>query len=441
LKNKKAFFLIGVGGIGMSSIAQHLIFKGYNVFGYDRNSSSITDLLEEKGVLITFSHSVNYLIKGYKIDNIKVIYSAAIKINHPVFRFFIDRGCIPTKRSVFLASLVNETESFAVAGTHGKTTTSAILTHIFKKTDTSFSSFVGGVMLPEKTNYIHNGFDKTIVEADEFDRSFLNLKPHFACITSIDADHLDIYKNHDQLKAAFIDFSQKVQNKLILHHSIPIDGISYGLNTNADYEFKNINQTTDGYFVDLKTPNEYVSKIFCKVLGKYNLENMLAALALADQSGKPLVNIIQSLGSFHGILRRMNSYNLDGKIIIDDYAHHPTEIASVHKALREKYPDSFIEVVFQPHLFSRTRDFMNDFAYQLSKFDSVKLMKIYPAREAPIKGVNSEKVLKKITTKASLLERKNFNKNLDLSKADVIAILGAGSIGNNISEYIKEKSI
>ncbi len=425
----------------MSSIAQHLIFKGHNVFGYDRNSSSITDLLEEKGVLIAFSHSVNYLIKGYKIDNIKVIYSAAIKINHPVFRFFIDRGCIPTKRSVFLASLVNETESFAVAGTHGKTTTSAILTHIFKKTDTSFSSFVGGVMLPDKTNYIHNGFDKTIVEADEFDRSFLNLKPHFACITSIDADHLDIYKNHGQLKEAFIDFSKKVQNKLILHHSIPIDGISYGLNTNADYEFKNINQTKDGYFVDLKTPNEYVSKIFCKVLGKYNLENMLAALALADQSGKPLVNIIQSLGSFHGILRRMNSYNLDGKIIIDDYAHHPTEIASVHKALREKYPDSFIEAVFQPHLFSRTRDFMNDFAYQLSKFDSVKLMKIYPAREAPIRGVNSEKILKKITTKTSLLDRKNFNKNLDLTKADVIAILGAGSIGNYISEYIKEKSI
>ena len=441
MKNKKAFFLIGVGGIGMSSIAQHLIFKGHNVFGYDRNSSSITDLLEEKGVLIAFSHSVNYLIKGYKIGNIKVIYSAAIKINHPVFKFFIDRGCIPIKRSVFLASLVNETESFAVAGTHGKTTTSAILTHIFKKTDTSFSSFVGGVMLPDKTNYIHNGFDKTIVEADEFGRSFLNLKPHFACITSIDADHLDIYKNHGQLKEAFIDFSKKVQNKLILHHSIPIDGISYGLNTNADYEFKNINQTKDGYFVDLKTPNEYVSKIFCKVLGKYNLENMLAALALADQSGKPLVNIIQSLGSFHGILRRMNSYNLDGKIIIDDYAHHPTEIASVHKALREKYPDSFIEAVFQPHLFSRTRDFMNDFAYQLSKFDSVKLMKIYPAREAPIRGVNSEKILKKITTKASLLDRKNFNKNLDLTKADVIAILGAGSIGNDISEYIKEKSI
>jgi UDP-N-acetylmuramate--alanine ligase len=305
----------------------------------------------------------------------------------------------------------------------------------------SFSAFVGGIMLPEKTNFIHKGFEKTVVEADEFDRSFLKLYPYAACITSLDADHLDIYKSHESLKQAFYYFSKNVKGQLIIHHTIPFKGLTYGLNVKADYVFENCNQSNDGYYVDIKTPDKSFSKIFCKVTGKHNLENMLAALALAHQSGHELEEIIPSLGTFDGIMRRMITHQIDNKIIIDDYAHHPTEIAAVNNTLREKYPDSYIEVIFQPHLFSRTRDFLNDFAFELSKFDSVKLMQIYPAREEPIPGIDSLRILKKITSKAALLDRQNFNKNLDTNKADVVAILGAGSIGGYIAEYLKTKSI
>ncbi len=437
MKNNKSFFLIGIGGIGMSSIAQYLILKGYSVYGYDRTLTEITNLLESKGAKISFNKSLDDISLNSKLDDMQVIYSAAIKENHPVYLLFINKGFEPIKRAVFLASVVNNTESYAIAGTHGKTTTASILTHIFKQTNLSFSSFVGGVMMPDKTNFIYNGFDKTIVEADEFDRSFLNLQPYSGCITSIDADHLDIYKNHNSLKKAFIDFSKKIKNKLIIHHSIPLDGITYGINVKADYVFNNLVQSKNGYYVDLITPDQKILNVFCRVLGKYNLENMLAAIALADQSGQNINEITSSLKSFQGIYRRMSIYEIKNKILIDDYAHHPTEISSVHEALREKYPDSFIEVVFQPHLFSRTRDFIDDFAFQLSKFDRIKLMKIYPARENPIKGINSKNLLKKITSNASFLNDKYFNKNLDENNANVIAVLGAGSIGEFFNNYIK----
>ena len=441
MKNFKTYFLIGIGGIGMSSIAQYLLLKGCKVFGYDRTSSYITDLLESKGAVISFTDSVNSIQKYFKKSKIQIIYSAAIKPEHPILSYFVLNGHVPIKRAVFLASIVNDTESYAVAGTHGKTTTSSILTHIFKNLKVSFSAFVGGIMLPEKTNFIYKGFEKTVVEADEFDRSFLKLYPYAACITSLDADHLDIYKSHESLKQAFYYFSKNVKGQLIIHHTIPFKGLTYGLNVKADYVFENCNQSNDGYYVDIKTPDKSFSKIFCKVTGKHNLENMLAALALAHQSGHELEEIIPSLGTFDGIMRRMITHQIDNKIIIDDYAHHPTEIAAVNNTLREKYPDSYIEVIFQPHLFSRTRDFLNDFAFELSKFDSVKLMQIYPAREEPIPGIDSLRILKKITSKAALLDRKNFNKNLDTNKADVVAILGAGSIGGYITEYLKTKSI
>ena len=212
-------------------------------------------------------------------------------------------------------------------------------------------------------------------------------------------------------------------------------------NNMTDYVFENYSLFSGGYIVDIKTPDKNFSNIFCKVTGKHNLENMLAALALAHQSGHDLDEIISTLGSFKGILRRMTTHKIDDKILIDDYAHHPTEIAAVNNTLREKYPDSIIEVVFQPHLFSRTRDFLGDFASELSKFDSVKLMEIYPAREKPIIGIESNKIIKMITSKAEILEVKDFNKNLNTSNADIIAVLGAGSIGVFMTEYLKTKSI
>ena len=423
----------------MSSIAQYLIIKGYNVMGYDLVPSSITDLLKSKGVKMFDENSINDLSNNFKDMGLEIIYSSAIKNENIILSYFIDKGYKPIKRAVFLALLVNNTESYAIAGTHGKTTTSAILTHIFKNTNTSFSAFVGGIMLPEKTNFIHEGFDKTVVEADEFDRSFLNLRPYCGCITSIDSDHLDIYKNHSSLKKAFKDFSKNVTGQLIIHHSINMDGLKYGLNTNADYVFKNCCEIDDGFIVDVNTPKEKAVSIFCKVIGKHNLENMLAALSLANQSGLSLKEITPSLGTFEGIERRMTIHNISNKKIVDDYAHHPTEIAVVNKTLREKYPNSFIEVVFQPHLFSRTKDFLDEFATELSKFDRVRLMEIYPARETPIDGINSTKILNKISVKCSLIDKNNFDSNLDKNDAKIIAVLGAGSIGAYLNDYLIRK--
>tara|TARA_B100001741_G_C16555119_1_gene602126 strand:- start:2764 stop:4083 length:1320 start_codon:yes stop_codon:yes gene_type:complete len=438
LKNKNLYFLLGIGGIGMSSIAQYLILKGHKVYGFDNSHSSITKMLENKGIIINYDNSIKKL-ELISQKNVEVIYSSAIKKDHPVFSFFVNKGFKPIKRAAFLASIVNESESYAISGTHGKTTTSAILTHIFDYSNLSFSAFVGGLILPYKTNFINNGFEKTIVEADEYDRSFLNLNPFSACITSIDADHLDVYKNHESIKDAFTKFSKKVKGNLIIHNSVPLSGLTYGINSNSDYEFTIINQTDLGYFVDLKTPKENISNIFCKITGYHNLENMLAAVALADQSKLDLKNIVSSLNSFGGILRRMNIHQFKNKIIVDDYAHHPTEISAVHDTLRNKYPEYDIEVVFQPHLYSRTRDFMNDFAKELSKFDSIKIMDIYPAREHPIQGVNSKKLIDKLSKEANYLDSKDFNENIYSNKCKVIAILGAGNIGEFLESFLKIK--
>tara|TARA_B100001057_G_scaffold495735_1_gene595440 strand:+ start:6174 stop:7517 length:1344 start_codon:yes stop_codon:yes gene_type:complete len=439
LKKKKLYYLLGAGGIGMSSIAQYLKAKGYDVFGFDNNYSVVTKLLEDKGIIMNYGNSIKSIQKINTNDNLEVIYSSAIKNDHPVFSYFVDKGFEPIKRAVFLASQVNSSESYAVSGTHGKTTTSAILAHIFNSSNLSFSAFVGGLMLPQNTNFINKGFQKTIVEADEYDRSFLNFKPFSACITSIDADHLDIYKNHQSVKEAFKNFAKKVTGNLIVHHSVPFVGLKYGININCDYQFTIRKQIDTGYFVDLKTPKEKILNIFCKVLGYHNLENMLAAIALADQSELELKKIVSCLDSFFGISRRLNIHEIENKIIIDDYAHHPKEIAAVHHTLRNLYPKYDIEVVFQPHLFSRTRDFMDDFAKELSKFDSIKVMEIYPAREEPINGINSEKLIDKLSKKATLLDSSDFDDNINFSKHKVLAILGAGDIGELIESYLNKK--
>ncbi len=439
MKNKKLYYLLGIGGVGMSSIAQYLILKGYKVYGFDNSHSVITKMLENKGLNIIYDNSIDKIQSTIQGSDIEVVYSAAIKTDHPIFSYFIDKGFKPIKRAVFLASIVNESESYAVAGTHGKTTTSSILTHIFSYSNLSFSAFVGGLMLPQKTNFLSSGFEKTIVEADEYDRSFLNLTPFSACITSIDADHLDIYKNHKSLKDAFIRFSRKVTGNLIVHNSIPFSGLTYGVNTNSDYQFTIRNKSNTGYFVDLKTPNESILNIFCNVLGHHNLENMLAAVALADQSKLELNEIIPSLKSFGGIMRRMNIYEIENKIIVDDYAHHPKEIAVVHDTLRNRYPKYNIEVIFQPHLYSRTYDFMDDFARELSKFDSIKIMDIYAARENPIEGINSKKLINKISKTAMHIEPEDFNESIDSSKCKIIAVLGAGDIGELIELFLKNK--
>tara|TARA_B100000686_G_scaffold168769_1_gene176083 strand:- start:3609 stop:4934 length:1326 start_codon:yes stop_codon:yes gene_type:complete len=441
LEKIKKYCLLGIGGIGMSSIAQYLMIKKFKVFGFDRFSTSITKMLENKGAKISFAESINNIPSSFNSSEVEIIYSAAINNNHPILSYFISNGYKITKRASFLADLVNNTESYAIAGTHGKTTTSAILTHIFKNNKFSFSSFVGGIMVSENTNFLNQGFEKSIVEADEFDRSFLKLNPFSACITSMDSDHLDIYKTNNSLKDAFLKFSKNVKGPLIIHDSLSIPGIKYGLSVKADYMIENFKLTSNGYIVDLSTPKKSFKNVFCKVFGSHNLENMLAAFAIADLAGCDSTKSIESLGSFQGIERRMRFYNFNNIIIVDDYAHHPTEIKAVYNSLREKYPGSFIEVVFQPHLYSRTKDFMDDFAIELSKFNRVKLMDIYPARETEIPGINSKKLLSKINCENYILNKENFNSNIENSNADIIAVLGAGNIGELIERFIKLKNL
>jgi UDP-N-acetylmuramate--alanine ligase len=329
----------------------------------------------------------------------------------------------------------------AVAGTHGKTTTSSILTHIFYKSNQSFTSIMGGFFNNNSSNLIKTGSDAIIVEADEYDRSFLHLNPTIACITSIEADHLDIYKTQDFYKDAFFQFSKQVSNKLIVAHGLPISGLTYGIEVPADYKGFNIQIIENGYRFDLKTPNGNFKNIFFNQIGIHNLSNAIGAIAMADQAGINMNKTLLALKSFPGVYRRMNLYKWRDAYIIDDYAHHPSEINSVFETIKAFYPKQKNCVVFQPHLYSRTSDFMDDFINVLNKFDEIRLIDIYPAREKPIQGVNVEILLEGISNKKAKYIQKNQVKNeLKNSDATIFALLGAGDIGEVIKQF-KDESV
>ena len=275
-----------------------------------------------------------------------------------------------------------------------------------------------------------------MVEADEFDRSFLKLSPNIACITSMDADHLDIYGEHSELVKSFQEFANKVSDVLIVAKGSKVSGLSYAINEDADYKISNIIVRNGNYIFDVTTPNNHIKEIVFLLPGKHNMMNALAALAMADCYGIPLKNIKKSLQTFKGVERRF-SYKIksDSLTLIDDYAHHPTEIDAVYESIKEMYPTQKNAVVFQPHLFSRTRDFIEDFALSLSRFDEILLLDIYPAREMPIEGVTSSWLLEKITNKNKKITYKNFLvKDIKNSEATIVTMLGAGDIGMMVEE-------
>lgn len=441
IKQIQNVFFIGIGGIGMSALARYFQFIGKNVVGYDKTSSTLTAELIVAGIEIHFEDSIALIPKDFYIENTLVIITPAVPISHSQWQFFLERDFIIKKRAEVLGIITNNTFSFGVAGTHGKTTTTAILGHILFQSGVDVTAFVGGIVEGYNSNLIGNGKTVTVVEADEFDRSFLHLHPNIACITSTDADHLDIYGDAKSIKASFDDFANKVPDisNLFIANGIHIQGQTTGINDGSDYEVIH-KKIVDGVYVfDVKTPTETLTDITFALPGNHNLHNALMAIAMAKKYGISNQNIIQALASFKGIKRRF-SYQIktDSKIYIDDYAHHPTEINAVYQAVRELYPSDKVLAIFQPHLFSRTQDFADDFAKSLSQFDNVLLLDIYPAREMPIDGITSSWLLKKIENpNKKLVLKQNLLSEVKNTKNKIIVTIGAGDIGEMVIDIKK----
>ncbi|MDG3581044.1 UDP-N-acetylmuramate--L-alanine ligase [Galbibacter pacificus] len=440
-------YFLGIGGIGMSGLARYFKFIGKNVAGYDKVSTEITDGLADLGIDLHFEEDVDKIPRSFKDKEATlVVYTPAVPKKHQEYVYFLANGFEIQKRAAVLGIITKDTYCFAVAGTHGKTTTSAILAHILKETGTPITAFLGGVSENFNSNFLIEGNEYTVVEADEFDRSFLHLSPMVACITSIDADHLDIYGNENEMKKTFIEFSKKVkpQGKLFVKNGLPIQGTTFGIEDNSDFSIRNITITNSTYLFDLVTPTETINGVMFNKPGKHNLLNALAALAMATTLGTPLSRLARALASFKGIKRRF-SYQINEKdlIYIDDYAHHPTEIDAVYEAVTSTHPNKRITVVFQPHLFSRTKDFALDFSKSLARFDEIILLDIYPAREEPIEGITANWLLDMIDHgHKQKVAKQDLPEILRASRSQVFLTLGAGDIGqevNSIKKALSEK--
>ena len=435
--NKTAYYFIGIGGIGMSSIARFLLNKGALVAGYDKTHTPLTKALEDAGVLITYNEEVEHIPAGFEAETTKVIFTPAIPASHAQKCFFEAQGNSLQKRAAFLGEITRDVPTLAVAGTHGKTTTTAILAHLFTATEQSFTAFVGGMVQAAQSNFISTGMDAVLVEADEFDRSFLHLHPQLACITSIDPDHLDIYGSAAEVESAYKSFFGQIKQVGIVEKSIPLPGLTYSIKETADYYVTQLQAEGFGYRFDLHTPKNSFEGIYFSQLGLHNLSNALAAFALASQYSIDENALATALGTFKGVERRLQLLLDSPKhILIDDYAHHPTEILAVFETLADAYPKEKKCVVFQPHLFSRTQDFMADFATALAQFDQVFLLPIYPARELPIAGVTSEALAEMIRSKkeVTLLKKEEIFLALNESDARVKVLLGAGDIGLEVND-------
>ena len=430
-------YFIGIGGIGMSALARYFKAIGKNVSGYDKTETELTKELQQLGIAIHFEDRIDLIPTDYYVENTLVIITPAVPIHHSEWNYFLERDFEVKKRAEVLGIITKDTFCFAVAGTHGKTTTSSILGHILYESGVDVTAFVGGIVENYNSNLIGNGKTVTVVEADEFDRSFLHLYPNIACVTSMDADHLDIYGDSASIEASFVEFADKVtdKSKLFITKDLPIQGVTCAVNEDANFTAFNIRIVNSQYVFDVRTPSETIVNIEFGLPGKHNLMNALMALAMAKTFGLPNEDIASALHSFKGIKRRF-SYQIktENLVYIDDYAHHPTEINAVHQAVRELYPGQKVLAIFQPHLFSRTKDFADDFAQSLAAFDEVILLDIYPARELPMDGITSQWLLNKIDNRnKKLVSKQELIPSILQSEAKVIVTIGAGDIGELVS--------
>lgn len=444
-------YFIGIGGIGMSAIARYYRFKGLNVSGYDRTPSELTGELEAEGIAVHYEDNISFIPKD--AASTLVVYTPAIPSDLAEMQYVEQNGYTVIKRSKMLGEITDGQCCLAVAGTHGKTTTSTLVAHILTESGTGCSAFLGGISKNYGTNMLVSHNPVVVVEADEFDRSFHQLHPTSAAITAMDADHLDIYGDLEHVQEAYRIFASQISETLILKYGLPINGaqirakiFTYHFDKReADFHGTNLRLDATGHYTyDLEYPGGVLSDIRVGAIGWVNVENSIAAAAICLCHGIDAQKVRHAIGTFQGVQRRLDvHFDEDGVTYIDDYAHHPAEIAGALSSIRQIFPGRKITGIFQPHLYTRTRDFAPQFAKSLSLLDKLILLDIYPAREEPIPGVSSEIIFKDVTCPEKvLITRGELMPLLAKEKPDVLVTLGAGNIDRfiePITELLKSR--
>ena len=457
--NYKLYYFLGVGGIGMSALARYFNHYGKTVYGYDKTESNLSRQLEDEGIHIHYDDDVALLkkiISGYDKEDILFIYTPAIPKNHEELMFVQQKEFKLQKRAWVLGEITKQFKTIAIAGTHGKTTTTTLVAHILKTAGINCFAFLGGISQNYQTNLLLGDANDTnafvVVEADEYDRSFLTLHPYISVITSVDPDHLDIYGDKNAMHESYIQFASQTQKDgfLIVKKTVDNDlnikdkRLIYSLNLDTDFSANSINIVDGEFCYNINSIIEPISHVAIGLPGLHNVENSIAAVAVAQKLGITGDVINKALRSFKGVKRRFD-YRVKSKSIvyIDDYAHHPEELFASISAAKQLYPDKIITGIFQPHLFSRTRDFADGFAKSFDLLDVCVLLEIYPARELPINGVNSQMLLDKMTCKNKFLVKKeNVIEFLKTQQSEVVMTLGAGDIDSlvePIEAYFKSK--
>lgn len=456
LKDIKAVYFIGIGGIGMSAIARYFLQKKYAVGGYDRVASDLTERLEAEGAWIHYSEDVEAIPDVFKDkSSCLVVYTPAIPVEHKELVFFREAGFEIEKRAQVLGTLTRSHKGLCVAGTHGKTTTSSMAAHILHQSHVDCNAFLGGITKNYGTNYILSPeSDFVVIEADEFDRSFHWLVPYVSVITATDADHLDIYGTKEAYLESFAKYSSLIRpdGYLILHEGLEMkprvqDGVKVYTYSRekGDFRAENVRIGNGEICFDLVSPFGNIQDIQLGVPVSINIENGIAAMALAQIAGATAEEIRSAMASFRGVDRRFDFYlRTESKALLTDYAHHPAEIRQSAISIRELYQDKKIMAIFQPHLYTRTRDFYKDFAKSLSLLDEVVLVDIYPAREQPISGVTSKLIYDNLEpgVEKQLCHKEDIPEVVERTDADVIIILGAGDIesyASQLTEIFKRK--
>jgi UDP-N-acetylmuramate--alanine ligase len=457
-KNVESVYFLGIGGIGMSALARFFPRQGKLVMGFDKTRTALTIELELEGMAIHYDDNaleIPEIIRLTDPTKILVIYTPAMPKDSNELNWFAAAGFKLFKRSEVLGLLTQNTKAIAVAGTHGKTTTSAMIAHVLESSGLHCNAFLGGITGNYNTNMlIHPEAVWTVVEADEFDRSFLTLSPDIAVITSMDADHLDIYGNHEFMIEGFNLFAGRVVDGglLFCKQGLPlapallqekVKVCNYALEPTAEVKGENVRIENGKYVFDWTNGVTTICDIAMGLPGRHNVENAVAAIAVCLQVGVSEFQIIRSMASFKGVKRRFDyALTKDDLVVIDDYAHHPEELRAAILSARELFPDKSLTGVFQPHLFSRTRDFADAFANSLELLDEVILLPIYPAREKPMEGIHSQMLLDKISKKHKILvEKDTLLAELLAKPREVIMILGAGDIDTCVAPIVAAYSV
>lgn len=450
IESYRNIYFVGIGGIGMSALARYFCSIGKNVLGYDKTATKLTDQLRSEGIAIQFEDQITPELAQLSYEDTLVVYTPAIK-SLDILDYFNTHQFTVLKRAKVLGLITQYTQCIAIAGTHGKTTTSSLVAHLAKEAGLHVSAFLGGIAENFGSNFLYNGNEYSVVEADEYDRSFLNLAPNWAIITSTDADHLDIYGDKETIVHGFNEFADLVKSpkQIFVRKGIDIGRpcITYAVNEAADYYTDHLSLDGAEVCFQFHTPKGETEEFSWEIPGIHNVENATAAIALLHSIGIELRILKKALASFKGIKRRYTKHTFkNNKIYIDDYAHHPTELNAVIGSIRTFYPEKKLLVVFQPHLFSRTRDFADDFAQSLAQADELILLDIYPARElqSDFPGINAQWLLEKIkletketTTLAEALEK------IKNKQFDILLTVGAGNIDTlyaPLVDYLEKKS-